>query len=85
MQRYNFYAKVRSDPHRKNLLPLEKHIILKIKAIHFSKSNLFYTFAEKQAARNKMNTEKDREQYFEVERDVVVAELEAEGYEKMKS
>ena len=32
-----------------------------------------------------MNTEKDREQYFEVERDVVVAELEAEGYEKMKS
>ena len=32
-----------------------------------------------------MNTEKDWEQYFEVERDVVVAELEAEGYEKMKT
>ena len=31
-----------------------------------------------------MNTEKDWEQYFEVERDVVVAELEAEDYEKMK-
>jgi len=31
-----------------------------------------------------MNTEKDWEQYFEVERDVVVAELEAEGYEKVK-
>lgn len=28
-----------------------------------------------------MNTEKDWEQYFEVERDIVVAELEAEGYE----
>ena len=28
-----------------------------------------------------MNTEKDWEQYIEVEKDVVVAELEAEGYE----
>ena len=32
---------------------MEKHIILKIKAFHLSKSNLFYTFAEKQDAKNK--------------------------------
>ena len=31
-----------------------------------------------------MNTEKDWEQYFEEERDVVVPELEAEGYEKVE-
>ena len=31
-----------------------------------------------------MNTEKDWEQYIEEERDTVVAELEAEGYEKME-
>lgn len=31
-----------------------------------------------------MNTEKDWEQYFEEERDVVVAELEAEGCEKVE-
>ena len=31
-----------------------------------------------------MNTEKDWEKYIEEERDVVVAELEAEGYEKVE-
>ena len=31
-----------------------------------------------------MNMEKDWEQYFEIEKDVVVAKLMAEGYEKVK-